>query len=62
MIQAVLFDFGGVISSSPFEAFAHLEAERGLPVDFIRTVNATNRDTNAWAQLERGEIDVGICF
>ena len=58
MIQAVLFDFGGVISSSPFEAFAHLEAERGLPADFIRTVNATNPDTNAWAKLERGEVDL----
>ena len=53
-----MFDFGGVISSSPFEAFAHLEAERGLPTDFIRTVNATNHDANAWAQLERGEVDV----
>jgi putative hydrolase of the HAD superfamily len=58
VIRAVLFDFGGVISSSPFEAFAHLEAERGLPADFIRTVNATNPDTNAWARLERGEVDL----
>jgi putative hydrolase of the HAD superfamily len=56
VIRAVLFDFGGVISSSPFEAFAHLEAECGLPADFIRTVNATNPDTNAWARLERGEV------
>ena len=39
-----MFDFGGVISSSPFEAFAHLEEERGLPTGFIRTVNATNHD------------------
>lgn len=58
MIRAVLFDFGGVISSSPFEAFAHLEVERGLPADFIRTVNAKNPDTNAWARLERGEVDL----
>ena len=58
MIRAVLFDFGGVISSSPFEAFADLEMQRGLPADFIRTVNATNPDTNAWARLERGEVDV----
>jgi hypothetical protein len=29
LIRAVLFDFGGVISSSPFEAFAHLEADSG---------------------------------
>ncbi|HEX4162502.1 MAG TPA: HAD-IA family hydrolase [Acidimicrobiales bacterium] len=58
MIKAVLFDFGGVISSSPFEAFGHLETERGLPADFIRTVNATNPDMNAWAKLERGEVDL----
>jgi putative hydrolase of the HAD superfamily len=58
VIRAVLFDFGGVISSSPFEAFAHLEAERGLPADFIRTVNATNPDSNAWARLERAEVDL----
>jgi putative hydrolase of the HAD superfamily len=55
-IRAVLFDFGGVISSSPFEAFANLEAESGLPNGFIRTVNATNPDDNAWARLERSEI------
>jgi putative hydrolase of the HAD superfamily len=53
-----MFDFGGVISTSPFEAFAHLEVERGLPAGFIRTVNATNPDDNAWARLERSEIDV----
>jgi putative hydrolase of the HAD superfamily len=57
-IRAVMFDFGGVISSSPFEAFARLEKELGLPPDFIRTVNATNPDDNAWARLERGEVDV----
>jgi putative hydrolase of the HAD superfamily len=53
-----MFDFGGVISTSPFEAFAHLERERGLPAGFIRTVNATNPDDNAWARLERNEIGV----
>jgi putative hydrolase of the HAD superfamily len=57
-IRAVLFDFGGVISSSPFESFERLEVERNLPPGFIRTVNATNPDTNAWAQLERSEIDI----
>jgi putative hydrolase of the HAD superfamily len=51
-----MFDFGGVISTSPFEAFAHLERERGLPAGFIRTVNATNPDDNAWARFERSEI------
>ena len=56
MYTAVLWDFGGVILSSPFEAFNHYEAKAGLPVDFIRTVNATNPHTNAWALLERNEI------
>jgi len=55
--RAVLWDFGGVITASPFEAFAAHEAARGLPRNFIRTVNATNPDTNAWARLERSEID-----
>jgi putative hydrolase of the HAD superfamily len=57
-IRAVMFDFGGVISTSPFEAFAHLESERGLPAGFIRSVNATNPDDNAWARLERNEVGV----
>ena len=54
-VQAVIWDFGGVISSSPFEAFARYEAARGLPKDFLRTVNATNPHDNAWAKLERSE-------
>ena len=57
-ITAVLFDFGGVITTSPFEAFARYEQTNGLPVDFLRTVNATDPDANAWARLERNEIDL----
>lgn len=57
MYKAVLWDFGGVILSSPFEAFNRYEAAHGLPTDFIRSVNATNPHDNAWAKLERGEID-----
>jgi putative hydrolase of the HAD superfamily len=56
MIEAVIWDFGGVLTSSPFEAFNRHEAERGLPKDFIRSINATNPDTNAWALFERNEI------
>jgi len=56
MFRAVLWDFGGVILSSPFEAFNHYEVANGLPTDFIRTVNATDPDRNAWALLERSEI------
>jgi putative hydrolase of the HAD superfamily len=58
MIQAVLWDFGGVILTSPFEAFERYEREAGLAPGFIRRVNATNPDANAWARLERGEVDL----
>ena len=58
MIRAVLWDFGGVILTSPFEAFERYEIEAGLEPGFIRRVNATNPDANAWARLERGELDV----
>ena len=53
----VIFDFGGVITASPFEAFNRLEDERGLPRDFVRRVNAADPDGNAWAKFERAEID-----
>ncbi len=55
-IEAVLFDFGGVITEGPFSAFARYEAAHGLAKDFIRSVNATNHDDNAWARLERNEL------
>lgn len=55
--RAVIWDFGGVITESPFDAFSRYEAERGLPPGFIRRVNATSPDANAWALLERSEID-----
>lgn len=57
VIRAVLFDFGGVILSSPFDAFARYERERGLPDGFLRALNSTNPDDNAWARLERSEVD-----
>jgi putative hydrolase of the HAD superfamily len=57
-IKAVIFDFGGVLTSSPFEAFARFERERGLPIDIIRRTNATNHLENAWAKFERAEVDI----
>ena len=56
--RAILWDFGGVILSSPFEAFNRYEAEIGLPKDFIRGLNARNGDTNAWAKMERSEVSL----
>ena len=47
--KAVLWDFGGVITSSPFDAFNAYERERGLPENLIRRINAPDPDANAWA-------------
>ena len=55
---AVLWDFGGVILSSPFEAFNRYEVEANLPKDFLRGLNARNPDTNAWAKMERSEVSL----
>ena len=57
MVEAVIWDFGGVFTTSPFEAFARYEQEKGLPKDLLRKVNSTNPDTNAWALFERNEVD-----
>lgn len=57
MIRAVLFDFGGVITTSPFDAFAAYEQANGHPEGIIRTINSTNPDTNAWSKLERSDVD-----
>ncbi|QAU50486.1 HAD family hydrolase [Bradyrhizobium guangzhouense] len=54
----MIFDFGGVLTSSPFEAFSRFETERGLPSDIIRRTNAANHLENAWAKFERAEVDV----
>ena len=55
-IEAVIWDFGGVFTASPFEAFNRYEAEHGLPNDLIRRINSANPHDNAWALFERNEI------
>ncbi len=57
MIEAVLWDFGGVITESPFDAFARYERANGLPDGAIRRINTRNPDGNAWALFERSDID-----
>lgn len=56
MFEAVIFDFGGVITESPFEAFNRMEARLGISPNTVRRINATNPDTNAWALFERSDI------
>lgn len=55
-IKAVLWDFGGVFTTSPFENFARFERANNLPENFLRKVNSTNAENNAWAQFERADI------
>ncbi|MXW49476.1 MAG: HAD-IA family hydrolase [Gammaproteobacteria bacterium] len=55
-IEAVIWDFGGVLTTSPFEAFNRYEQAHGLPNDFIRGINATNPEGNAWAQFESAQL------
>ena len=57
--KAIIWDFGGVITSSPFEAFNEFEKANGLPKDIIRTINSENPDMNAWAQFESNSITIG---
>ena len=58
MIEAVIWDFGGVFTTSPFEAFARYETERGIPVGTIRKINSANHEANAWAQFEQSKVDI----
>jgi len=58
MVRAVMFDFGGVVTTSPFDAFADYERRVGVEIGTIRSINASSSDTNAWARLERGELDI----
>jgi putative hydrolase of the HAD superfamily len=58
VVEAVIWDFGGVFTSSPFDAFARYERERGLPENLIRKINSTNHLENAWARFERSELDL----
>jgi len=58
MLRAVLWVFGGVFTTSPFESFGRYEAEAGLPHDFIRRINSTNPRSNAWARFESNQVSV----
>ena len=55
-VTATLWDIGGVLTTSPFEAFNRFEADNGLPKDFIRGVNSRNPDANAWARFESNQV------
>lgn len=58
--DAVMWDFGGVFSSSPFSAIAALGKEKGIDGElfFSAIFGPYHGDTDhPWHQLERGEVD-----
>jgi putative hydrolase of the HAD superfamily len=58
VIEAVIFDLGGVVLESPFQVIARYEREHGLPAGAINRVVVAAGEQGAWARLERGELTV----
>lgn len=61
MIDAVLFDFGGVFMASPFEAIRKMGEEKGIDFDEALDIlfGPYDADTDhPWHRAERGELDV----
>jgi putative hydrolase of the HAD superfamily len=54
--EAVIFDLGGVVFPSPFEAFDAYDHGNGLPAGTLRALIRTSSEEGAWAALERGEL------
>jgi len=56
VIEAVVFDLGGVVMDSPLHAIARYERDHGLPAGAINRVVVDTGETGAWSRLERGEL------
>jgi putative hydrolase of the HAD superfamily len=54
--QAVIFDLGGVVFPSPFEAFDTYDHGNDLKKGTMRALIRKSSETGAWAALERGEL------
>jgi putative hydrolase of the HAD superfamily len=60
--RAVIFDLGGVVFPSPFEAFDAYDVDAGLEPGTVRALIKTSSETGAWASLERGELAMDDFF
>ena len=60
--RAVIFDLGGVVFPSPFEAFDAYDATAAIPAGSVRALIRTSSETGAWAALERGELSLDEFF
>jgi putative hydrolase of the HAD superfamily len=54
--RAVIFDLGGVVFPSPFEAFDAYDHGNGLKAGTTRALIRRSSESGAWAALERGEL------
>jgi putative hydrolase of the HAD superfamily len=54
--RAVIFDLGGVVFPSPFEAFDAYDHGNDLKKGTMRALIRRSSETGAWAALERGEL------
>jgi putative hydrolase of the HAD superfamily len=54
--RAVIFDLGGVVFPSPFEAFDAYDHGNDLKKGTMRALIRRSSESGAWAALERGEL------
>ena len=52
----MIFDLGGVVLPSPFDAFRAYERRAGLPHRFVSEIVVAGGETGAWSRFERGEL------
>ncbi len=58
-VEAIVCDFGGVLTTPLFEAFAHVQEEQGVPLEALGKAMwaaAQERGENPLFALERGEL------
>ena len=56
--RAVIFDLGGVVFPSPFEAFDSYDHGNDLKKGTMRALIRRSSESGAWAALERGELSM----
>ncbi len=56
--RAVIFDLGGVVFPSPFEAFDAYDHGNDLKKGTMRALIRRSSESGAWAALERGELSM----
>jgi putative hydrolase of the HAD superfamily len=62
MLKAVIFDLGGVVFPSPFEAFDQYDHGNDLAKGTMRALIRRSSEEGAWAALERGELTMDDFF